>query len=50
MIDLAKKKCVPCEGGTMPYSQAQAREMLTSLKGWNIENNTLAKLYPFTDS
>ena len=49
MIDLAKKKCVPCEGGTMPYLEAQAKEMLASLKGWIIENNTLVKLYPFTN-
>ena len=49
MTDLAKKKCVPCEGGTMPYSAAQAKEMLASLKGWIIENSTLVKLYPFTN-
>jgi 4a-hydroxytetrahydrobiopterin dehydratase len=49
MTDLAKKKCVPCEGGTMPYSEAQAKEMLASLKGWIIENNALVKLYPFTN-
>ena len=49
MIDLAKKKCVPCEGGTLPYSDAQAKEMLASLKGWIIENNKLVKLYPFTN-
>ena len=49
MTDLAKKKCVPCEGGTMPYSEAQAKEMLASLKGWIIGNNALVKLYPFTN-
>ena len=49
MIDFAKMKCVPCEGGTLPYSEAQAKEMLASLKGWIIENNTLVKLYPFTN-
>ena len=49
MTDLARKKCVPCEGGAMPYSDAQAHEMLASLKGWIIENNALVKLYPFTN-
>jgi 4a-hydroxytetrahydrobiopterin dehydratase len=49
MIDLAKKKCVPCEGSTMPYSETQAKELLASLKGWIIENNSLVKLYPFTN-
>ena len=33
----------------MPYSEAQAKEMLASLKGWIIENNTLVKLYAFTN-
>jgi len=47
--DLAKRKCAPCEGGTAPYSQQDATEMLASLKGWIIENNTLVKLYPFTN-
>jgi len=48
MTDLAKRKCVPCEGGVAPYGEEEARAMLRSLKGWIIENNTLVKLYPFT--
>ena len=47
--DFAKRKCVPCEGGVSPYSDEEARAMLKSLKGWIIENNTLVKLYPFTN-
>ena len=27
MADLAKKKCVPCEGGMLPYTDAQAKEI-----------------------
>ena len=49
MTELAKKKCVPCEGGFLPYTDAQANEMLACLKGWSIENSTLVKLYPFTN-
>ena len=49
MIDFTKKKCVPCEGGTSPHTAEQAREMLGSLKGWFIVNNTLVKVYPFTN-
>lgn len=49
MIDFAKQKCVPCEGDATPYSEAEAKEMLRSLKGWVIENNALVKLYPFTN-
>ena len=47
--DLAKRRCVPCEGGVSPCSDDEARTMLKSLKGWIIENNTLVKLYPFTN-
>ena len=47
--DLAKRRCVPCEGGVSPYNDDEARTMLKSLKGWIIENNTLVKLYPFTN-
>lgn len=49
MEDLAKRRCLPCEGGTIPYSDEQAGQMLGALKGWIIENNTLVKVYPFAN-
>lgn len=49
MSDLASKRCVPCEGGALPCNDAQASELLASLKGWLIENDTLVKVYPFRD-
>ncbi len=49
MSDLARKRCAPCEGGTLPYTEAEAREMLGSLKGWILEDNKLVKLYAFTN-
>jgi 4a-hydroxytetrahydrobiopterin dehydratase len=49
MTDLAKRKCRPCEGGVAPYTEAQAREMLRSLKGWILEDGRLVKLYPFVN-
>ncbi|MSP95944.1 MAG: 4a-hydroxytetrahydrobiopterin dehydratase [Betaproteobacteria bacterium] len=49
MIELASKRCVPCEGEATPYTNAQAAEMLKLLKGWIIENNALVKLYPFAN-
>ncbi len=33
----------------MPYDEEEARSLLRSLKGWIIENNSLVKLYPFTN-
>jgi len=47
MQELAKRKCKPCEGGVPPFTEAQARAELKSLKGWMLENGRLAKLYPF---
>jgi len=49
MSDLLKKRCKPCEGGTEPYTAAQAKDMLAQLKGWIIEEGRLVKLYPFRD-
>jgi len=45
--DLTTKHCKPCEGGAMPYTPAQAKEMLAHLKGWILEDGKLVKLYPF---
>lgn len=49
MSDLAGRHCAPCEGGTTPLTDAAAREMLSSLKGWIIEDHALVKLYPFSN-
>ena len=49
MNDLAKKKCRPCEGGVPAYGEAQARDMLRSLKGWILEAGKLVKVYPFAN-
>lgn len=35
MSDLAKKKCVPCEGGVKPYTPQEAQKMMNELsEGW----------------
>lgn len=31
---LIKKKCLPCEGGVEPFTDAQAKAQLTQLDGW----------------
>jgi 4a-hydroxytetrahydrobiopterin dehydratase len=49
MIELAKQKCKPCEGGVPPYSATQTKEMLKQLKGWIVEDGKLVKVYPFTN-
>lgn len=49
MSDLAKKKCVPCQGGVPPLNAEQMAPLLAQLEaGWAIEeNHHLAKIYPF---
>ena len=47
MNELARKKCVPCEGGVAPLSPEQIRPMLKGLPGWNLEGNAITKTFPF---
>jgi 4a-hydroxytetrahydrobiopterin dehydratase len=49
MESLTSKKCKPCEGGTAPYTPAQAEDMLKQLKGWIVEDGKLVKLYAFNN-
>lgn len=33
---LAKRKCIPCEGGLKPLSAAAAKKLLAQVPGWEI--------------
>ena len=33
-MELAEKKCVPCEGGVEPFSKSQAEAYLAQVAGW----------------
>ncbi len=47
-MKLADKKCVPCEGGILPFTTAQEKKYLRKLKrGWQIEDNKLEKEFKF---
>ena len=35
-MDLASKKCVPCEVGTSPMSREKAQEYLKEVKDWEL--------------
>ena len=39
MNDLLKKKCVPCEGGLIPFDISQIHKYQKKVDGWNIANN-----------
>lgn len=50
--NLAKKKCVPCEGGVKPYGEAEAHQMLKEVgDGWMLvdEARLLVKEFRFKD-
>ena len=47
MNELARKKCVPCEGGVAPLTEQQIRPLLKGLEGWSLEGGMLAKTYKF---
>ena len=47
MNELARKKCVPCEGGVAPLTAEQVRPMLKGLQGWALDGQSIAKTYEF---
>jgi len=47
MNELARKKCVPCEGGVAPLTPEQVRPMLKGLQGWALDGRMIAKTYQF---
>lgn len=52
MSELAKKKCVPCEGGVDPLSEAEARKLMPELDTeWMLIDGgrILARTFTFKD-
>lgn len=49
MSELAKKKCVPCEGNVPPLTREQAEKLLQEVKKWALIDNAhlLAKSFRF---
>ena len=39
MVDLAKKKCIPCEGGIPPFDKSQIHNYLKKVDGWDVKSN-----------
>ena len=46
-MDLANKKCVPCEGGVPPLSQDQIDSNLQSINGWEQDGIKIKKMFKF---
>lgn len=49
MNELARSKCVPCEGGVAPLGEAQAASLLGSLRGWAIEGRAIVRTFRFAN-
>ncbi len=47
MNELARKKCVPCEGGVAPLSPEQEKPLLKGLAGWALDGGMISKTYKF---
>ena len=50
-MDLANKKCVPCEGGVDPFNHEQVQEYMKALEdGWDVEEDQiLTREWDFPD-
>lgn len=45
--NLSDRHCKPCEGGTLPLSQAEADTLMQQLEGWQRHNHLINKTYHF---
>ena len=39
MNDLLKKKCIPCEGGVIPFDISEIHKYQKKVDGWNVKKN-----------
>jgi len=39
-MDLAKKRCVPCEAGVSPLTKEEAEKLMQQVKGWHLAADT----------
>lgn len=46
-MDLAQKKCIPCEGGMPPLNEGEIEKLLKHVDGWEVEDNRLTKQFNF---
>jgi 4a-hydroxytetrahydrobiopterin dehydratase len=44
---LVQRRCRPCEGGIEPLGEAQVRDLLGRLDGWDLLQGELVKLFRF---
>lgn len=44
---LASKKCVPCEGGTLPLPEKKVHELLKEVPEWELEDGKVTRTFKF---
>jgi 4a-hydroxytetrahydrobiopterin dehydratase len=47
MSDLTKKKCVPCEGGVLPFDISEIHKYQKKVDGWEVLNNEKKNFFLF---
>ena len=47
MIDLFKKRCVPCEGGMPPVTPEKVKELLSQVPQWRMEEGKVVRRFKF---
>tara|TARA_B100000795_G_scaffold235794_1_gene195627 strand:- start:1796 stop:2140 length:345 start_codon:yes stop_codon:yes gene_type:complete len=45
MSDLLNKKCVPCEGGVLPFDLSEIHKYQKKVDGWDIKKNEKKKYF-----
>jgi 4a-hydroxytetrahydrobiopterin dehydratase len=48
-MELASRKCKPCEGGTPPLDEKESGRLIVQVQGWKLENKTIQKSFKFKD-
>ena len=48
-MELAKKKCVPCEGGTKLLDGKQSASLIGQIPSWKVDNGKVTREFKFKD-
>ena len=48
-MNLANKKCIPCEAGTPTLKDEEIKEFLKQIKSWSLKDGHLHKKFKFKD-
>ena len=48
-MDLKRRKCKPCEGGTKPMDRKESHKYLRLVRGWKLQGKNISKEMKFKD-